>query len=129
MGWLLFLLAAGGGVAFALWNFHRKTAARRAASETRFEKIFKGSAQIPAGPPASAAEPSALAKAPPAASAAPPAAAQRLLGPAESQIYYLLKSGLRDFEIFAGVSLARVAGAAAEGREQVRTLIDGVSPQ
>ena len=123
MAWFLFLLAAAGGVAFAIWNFHRKTAARKAASEARFEKIFKGPARIPASPPpASAAEPSALAKAPPAASAAPLAAARRLLGPAESQIYYLLKSGLPDFEIFAGVSLARVAGAAAEGREREQQL-------
>ena len=51
MGWFLFLLAVAGGVAFAIWNFHRKTAARKAASEARFEKIFKGPAQIPANPP------------------------------------------------------------------------------
>lgn len=122
MGWLLFLLAVGGVVAFAIWNFRRKTTARRAASDARFEKIFKGSAQVPADPPGSAAQSSAPAKAPPAASAAPPAAAQRFLGPAESQIYYLLKSGLPDFEIFAGVSLARVVGAAGEGREREQQL-------
>lgn len=120
MAWFLFLLAVAGGVAFAIWNFHRKTAARKATSEARFEKIFKGPAQIPASPsPASdAPESSALAKTPPAATAGPPAAAQRFLGRAESLLYYLLKSGLPDFEIFAGVSLARVVGAAGEGREQ-----------
>lgn len=121
MGWFLFLLAVAGGVAFAIWNFHRKTAARKAASEARFEKIFKGPAQVPASPqpPAAApAESSAPAKAPPAASAAPPAAAQRFLGQAESRLYYLLKAGLPDSEVFAGVSLARVVGAAGEGREQ-----------
>jgi Protein of unknown function (DUF2726) len=121
LGWLLFLLAVAGGVAFAIWNFHRKTNARRAASEARFEKIFKGSAQVPVSPPppASAApESPAPAKAPPAASAVPPAAAQRFLGEAESVLYYLLKSGLPGFEVFAGVSLARVVGAAGDGREQ-----------
>lgn len=121
MGWFLFLLAVAGGVAFAIWNFHRKTAARKAASEARFEKIFKGPAQIPANPPppaSAAAESSAPAKAPPEASAAPPAAAQRFLGQAESLLYYLLKAGLPDSEVFAGVSLARVVGAAGEGREQ-----------
>jgi len=123
LGWFLFLLAVAGGVAFAIWNFHRKTAARKATSEARFEKIFKGPAQVPASPPpASAAESSAPAKAPPAASGAPPAAAQRFLGQAESQIYYLLKSGLPDFEVFAGVSLARVVGAAGEGREREQQL-------
>lgn len=123
MAWFLFLLAAAGGVAFAIWNFHRKTAARKAASEARFEKIFKGPAQVPASaPPASAAESSALAKTPLVAAAAQPAAAQRFLGQAESLVYYLLKAGLRDFEIFAGVSLARVVGAAGEGREREQQL-------
>lgn len=121
MGWLLFLLAVGGGVAFAIWNFHRKTAARKAASEARFEEIFKEQAQVRTGaqPPAStpAQSPNA-AKAAPAAAAAQPAVASRFLGEAESQLYYLLKSGLPDFEVFAGVSLARVVGAAGEGREQ-----------
>ncbi|MGH8648036.1 MAG: hypothetical protein ACREUP_01840, partial [Burkholderiales bacterium] len=103
MGWLLFLLAVAGGVAFALWNFHRKTAARKAASEARFEKIFKGPAPVPASPPpASAAESSALAKAPPAASAAPPAAAQRFLGQ-------------------AGIRLVRINPAALPQHEQIRT--------
>jgi len=118
LGWFVFLLAAAGGVAFAVWNFHRRTSARKAASEARFEKIFKGPAQVPASPlpPASAAESSALAKTPPAT------AAQRLLGPAESRVYYLLKAGLPDLEIFAGVSLARVVGAAGEGREREQQL-------
>jgi hypothetical protein len=74
LAWFLFLLAVAGGVAFAIWNFHRKTAARKAASEARFEEILKGPAQLPASPPppASAApESSALAKTPPAATAAP----------------------------------------------------------
>lgn len=121
MGWFLFLLAVAGSVAFTIWNFHRKTAARKAASEARFEKIFKGPAQVPANPPPPAAAPaesSAPAKAPPAALVTPPAAAQRFLGQAESLLYYLLKAGLPDSEVFAGVSLARVVGAAGEGREQ-----------
>jgi hypothetical protein len=51
--------------------------------------------------------------------------AERFLGKAESLLYYLLKSGLPDAEIFAGVSLARVLGAAGDGRDreqQVRRL-------
>ena len=73
MGWFVFLLAVAGGVAFAVWNFHRKTSARKAASEARFEKIFKGPAQIAASPPPASAAPglSVLKKTPPEASAAP----------------------------------------------------------
>ncbi|MGH8701743.1 MAG: DUF2726 domain-containing protein [Burkholderiales bacterium] len=129
--WYLLLLALAGGVVFAIWNFRRKTIAKRAASEARFEKMFKERAQLPATPqpkssgPSAAAVSTAPAKAPLAAAAAPPSATQRFLGQAESLLYYLLKAGLPDCEVFAGVSLARVVGAAGEGRDreqQVRRL-------
>lgn len=120
----LFLLAVAGGIAFAVWNYRRKVAAKKAASEARFEKMFKAQAQPPASPqptsPAAdpAGEPSTPAKSPPAPSAAQPVAAQRFLGKAESLLYYLLRAGLPDLEVFAGVSLARVVGAGGEGRER-----------
>ncbi len=131
MAWYLFLLAVAGGVAFAIWNFRRKAAASKAASEARFEQIFKERAQNPASPqPSSGAaappsESSAPAKAPAAIAATPPAATLRFLGQAESLLYYLLKAGLPGFEVFAGVSLARVVGAPGNGRDreqQVRRL-------
>ena len=131
MAWYLFLLAVAGGVVFAIWDFRKKAAARKATSEARLEKMFKGRAQLPAasqppssGPPA-AAVPSAPAKAPIAAAAAPPPATQRFLGQAESLLFYLLKAGLPDFEVFAGVSLARVVGVPGDGRDreqQIRRL-------
>jgi len=129
LGWFLFLLAVGGGVVFAIWNFRRKAAAAKAASAARFEQILRERAQIPASPqpkssagtPASSASakaPAAVAGTPPAA--APLAATQRFLGQAESLLYHLLKAGLPGFEVFAGVSLARVVGAPGneKGREQ-----------
>lgn len=131
MLWYLFLLAAAGVIVYAIWNYRRKVAASKAASEARFERMFKGRAQTPASPQPSsqaaapASESSAPAKAPATASATPPAAAQRFLGQAESLLYYLLKAGLPDFEVFAGVSLARVIGAPGDGRDreqQVRRL-------
>jgi hypothetical protein len=126
--WFLFLLAVAGGVVFAFWNYRRKAAASKAASEARFKRMFKGRTQTPASPqpsspaavPASAS--SAPAKAPPATPATVPAAAQRFLGRAESLIYYLLKAGLPGFEIFAGVSLARVVGAPGDGRDREQQL-------
>lgn len=116
------MLAAAAIAAYAIWNYRRKAAAQRAASEARFEKMFKEQAPAPAGaqPPfATASEPSVTANAPP---AAPPAAAQRFLGQAESLLYYLLKTGLPDLEVFAGVSLARVVGAGGNGREREQQL-------
>ena len=131
MLWYLFLLAAAGLVVYAIWNYRRKVAARRAASDARFEKMFKRQARPTASPqptsPAAvaASEPSTPAKAPPASSAAQPVAAQRFLGQAESLLYYLLKAGLPGFEVFAGVSLARLVGAPGDGRDreqQIRRL-------
>lgn len=116
MAGYLFLLAVAGGIVFAIWNYRRKAAASKAASEARFEQMFNGRTQT------AASESSAPAKAPAAAPATPPAATQRLLGQAESLLYYLLKAGLPDFEVFAGVSLARVVGAPGNGRDREQQL-------
>jgi hypothetical protein len=124
LAWYLFLLAVAGGVVFSIWNYRRKAAASKAASEARFEQMFKGRAQIPASaqPSSPAAVPASgsadPAKAPAAIAATPPAPTQRFLGQAESLLYYLLKAGLPGFEVFAGVSLARVAGATGNGRDR-----------
>lgn len=127
MAWYLFLLAAAGGVAYAIWNYRRKTAARKAASDARYAEMIKGqrlpaslqsnssAATVPGDTPAPA-------KASPVAPVTPPAAAQRFLGQTESLLYYLLKAGLSDHEIFAGVSLARFIVAAGDGREREQQL-------
>ena len=128
MAGYLFLLAVAGGIVFAIWNYRRKAAASKAASAARFEQMFNGRTQTAASPQPSspaaapASESSAPAKAPAAAPATPPAATQRLLGQAESLLYYLLKAGLPDFEVFAGVSLARVVGAPGNGRDREQQL-------
>jgi len=128
LAWYVFLLAAAGGVAFIVWNFHRKTAARKAASEARFEEMFKGRPQLPAN--SHSTSPAATtpggtpvpAKAPPAPPVTPSAAVQRFMGQTESQLYFLLKAALADLEVFAGVSLTRIVGAAGDGREREQQL-------
>ena len=128
MLWYLLALALVGIIVYAIWNYRRGTTARKAASSARFEKMFKGEAQLAPGlqPPFSnPGDASKQATAAPATSGAPPAVVERFLGKAESLLYYLLKAGLPDAEIFAGVSLARVVGASGEGRDreqQVRRL-------
>ena len=107
--WYVFLLAAAGGVAYAIWNFRKTTAARKAASVARFEKMFKGSAQpaVDPQPAAPSGDSASVSPAPTKAPATPPAASlkatERFLGQAESLLYYLLKAGLPDREVFAGV--------------------------
>ena len=130
MAWYLFLLAVAGGVGYSIWNFRRKAAASKAASKARFEQLFNERAQPsassrPSSTAASSGESAAPANVPPAIAAAPPASTERFLGQAESLLYYLLKAGLPGFEVFAGVSLARVVGATGNGRyreQQARRL-------
>jgi hypothetical protein len=123
--WYLLLLAAVGIIIFAIWNYRRGTAARKAASESRFEKMFKAEAQLVPGllpSSSSSADASASAKSAPAAPNVPPVAVERFLGKADALLYYLLKAGLPDAEVFAGVSLARVIGAGGEGRDREQQL-------
>lgn len=125
MLWYLLLLATVGVVVYVIWNYRRGTAARKAASAARFDKMFKAEVQLTPGaqlPTFFAADTSPLAKSAPAASIAPAVAAERFLGKSESLLYYLLKAGLPDHEIFAGVSLTRFIVAAGDGREREQQL-------
>jgi hypothetical protein len=119
--WFLLLLALIGIIAYAIWSYRKGTAARKAASEARFGKLFKEEAQVAPGlqhPFSNPGDASAQAKPAAAASSAPPVVVERFLGKAQSLLYYLLKAGLPEAEVFAGVSLARVVGAGGEGRDR-----------
>ena len=128
MAWYLFLLAVAGGVVFAIWSYRRKAAASKAASEARFERLFKAKATAGAASDLPAvSRPEAATRATPmaqaAASISPPR--ERFLGQSETLIYYLLKTGVPDHEVFASTTLASVVGAPGDGRdrdEQVRRL-------
>ena len=124
----LFLLVAAGAIAYFVWDFRRKAAAREAATKKRFEEMFLARpAPVPppgTSPPvvpASGVVPEtrvpAVAvvpetKAP--AVAAAPSARDRFLGQRETLLYRLLKAGIPDHEIFANVALASVASGGNE---------------
>ena len=117
--WYLLLLAAAGVAGYAIWIYRRKAAGRRSASAERFEKMFKKLAPAPgASQPPSPAPAEASLAATAVTPAAPTVATRRFLGQAESLLYYLLKAALPDFEVFAGVSLARVVGVNGTGRDR-----------
>jgi hypothetical protein len=134
--WFLFVLIGLGVLAYFIWDSRRKLAAREAASQRRFEEMLR--AQMAAGPHAAAAPASApgaaaaVAAAPPGAAApavsAPAAivsARDRFLGQAATLLYYLLKTGLPDHEVFASVSLASVVASPAgdsQREQQARRL-------
>lgn len=136
--WILVLVGVVAGIAYSIWNYRKKSAAREAASQQRFAELLReqaassgrpvpapaAAAPVPSPTPISHAAPAPPAPAPvPAAAAA--AARERFLGQHETLLYLLLKTGLPDHEIFANVSLASVVALPASGGEreqQVRRL-------
>ncbi len=130
MAWYLFLLFAAGIIFFGVWSSRKQIAAREAASKARFERMLRAPAQPAApaepAPTAAAASPSAppVSLAVPAPAKAPTAvpARERFLGRAETLLYYLLKTGLPGYEVFANVSLAAVISASGSGHEREQQL-------
>lgn len=125
MAWFLFALVAAALVGIAIWDLRRKAAAREAASKQRFEEMLQ--ARNAAGPRSATPAAPAPARASPAPANAPAAAAalparERFLEQRETLLYYLLKTGLPDHEIFANVSLASIVGAPASAREREQHL-------
>ena len=121
MAWYLFLLLAAGIILFGVWSSRKQIAAREAASKARFERLLNAPAQPAAAASPSTPSPSLAVPAPAKAPAAAPAR-ERFLGQAETLLYYLLKTGLPDYEVFANVSLASVIGASGSGHEREQQL-------
>ena len=121
---LLFLLPIVA-IAYIVLDHKRKRASREAASVGRLEEILAVAAHAPAEP--AAASPPADTAPLPAANTTISAPASyllrdRLLTPAQTLLYYLLKTGLSDHNVFAQTPVASVlepgAGLAAYAREE-----------
>ena len=106
--WYLFLLVPVVAVAYVIWAYRKRTADKEARSRERLVALVG----VPHGAGAPRQQPVAAAAAQPATAVAP-AAAVSLLTPPERLLYYVLKAGLPDHEIFPHVSLASVLGAPA----------------
>jgi hypothetical protein len=126
---LLFVLVAASGV--FVWDYRRKAARREAASKERLEQLVKAGATpapsaalAPASPAAAVAGPAAPASdaAAEEAPAAAYAARAQLLSQAERLIYYLLRTGLPDLEVFPKVPLAAVVEAPGKGYDHEQQL-------
>jgi uncharacterized protein DUF2726 len=116
--WYLFLFGMAVAIAFLVWDFRRKAAAREAASKQRFEEMFRArSTAAPLAAPLQAGAPAPDAAPPGAKQASPPAPAfpkGRFLGQRETLVYRLLKAGIPDHEVFANATLATVVGGKNE---------------
>jgi len=127
----LFLLIAAGGIVFVVWSTRKKIAAREAAAKARFERMLKAPAPAatsaepaPAAAmdTASAPSPSPAVPATTQVPAVPAPAMEHFLGKAETLLYYVVKTRLPEYELFAKVSLASVIGASGSGHEREQQL-------
>lgn len=114
--WYLLVLAPFVAIPILWWNYRRKIAARDRISDARWHKLVS----------TATAEPAAALAAGPATAAATRrtgfAQRGRVLDPAQTVLYYLLKNSLPDHEVLSCVALAVVlevpAGIAGSEREQ-----------
>lgn len=127
--WFWFFLAVALVTAVLIWDYRRKAAKRESVSRQRFQQLLKAgpTAAAPSGPAGDAVpEPVATGPAAPEGAPAPAYAARvRLLSPAETLVYYLLKSAIADHEVLAKVALATVVelpGSGYDREQQARRL-------
>jgi uncharacterized protein DUF2726 len=129
VGYLIFLVVMAIVIAVFVWDYRRKIAKREAVSKQRLAQLLK--ATTPAAPPVApppepvAAAATSVAPVMPSTIALP--ARERLLSQSETLIYYLLKTGIPDHEVFPKVALAAVVAVTGEGydREQQARRLSG----
>ena len=116
MFWYLLLLVPVAVGAYLLWDHRRKAAARAAASAERLNMILGATTYVP--PPAKPTPTVDKVPSPPlqvntpAPSTPGYATRERVLTPPETLLYYLLKTGLPEYHVFAHVTLRAVLDAA-----------------
>ena len=125
--WLL-ILTPVIAVVIIVRVYQKKTAEREAARSKRFDEIFGGmdKASQPKTPTPVPVAPVAASPAAPAVQTAAWVAKEKFLEPQAKLLYYLLKSGLPDHEVFANVSAGAVISAASALRKPVDGVIDFV---
>lgn len=129
MAWFLLFVVVGGAIfAVLAWDYRKKAAAREAESQKRFAIMMRAQTAAARTPEPSAAAvpvPGAPAPAKPSTAAAPAPVRDRFLGQRETLLYYLLRAGVPDHEVFPNVPLASVVavpGTGVEREQQLRRL-------
>lgn len=98
--WYLLVLAPFAAIAFFWWNYRRKQAQREREAGERWQQILSET---------TAAAPTVQTPAPAAAVAAPQYRGRdRILDPAETLLFFLLRTELPEFEILVRVGLDRL---------------------
>lgn len=124
--WYVLVLAPVIAVPLLWWSYQRKQAARERQASERWNSVVQQ---------ATKAETKAAATAQPPASAATSGTSasvayhrrERLLGPAETLAYYLLRSGLTDCEVLVGVRLDQIVTVADASGPSAAGRLNGLS--
>jgi hypothetical protein len=101
--YLLLLVVPLGAVGYIVWDFRRRTALRDAARAGRLEALIGSAAVVADAAPATTKEQVGSARL-----ESPVSARERLLTPAQTLVYYLLKTALPQHLVFARVPLSFV---------------------
>lgn len=124
--WYLLSLVPAGAIAYLVWAYRKKIAQKAAVSDLRFRELLAAGSPV-AMSQAPAEDGCAAVTVPMTASASGIPAyfpKARLLDLPETLLYYVLKAGLPEHEIFAQVNLAAMLDvpqtAQGYGREQLR---------
>ena len=115
--YLLLALLPIAALAYIVWDHRRKAAQREAASAARMQELLGVAAANPAPAQtsdAAGATAAAAAEAPPAKRAGSYEVRQRVLTPPQTLLYYLLRTGLPDYVVFAQLPVASVLDAPAD---------------
>lgn len=122
-GYLLLVLIPVLAIVYIIWDHKRKAAQRAAASAGRLDEIIGSLAPAP-GVQRDARGPQEIASSGTPSAAPLYVARERLLSPVQTLLYFLLRTGLPDYVIFAHVPLASVldAGPGLSGLARDETL-------
>lgn len=117
--WYLLVLAPFIAIPILWWNYRRKQAAREQMAGERWRKIVSKSTNEEGAPEAVAPVQ------PPSATPVPQMHYQRrdrLLDPAQTLMYYLLRTGLPEYEVLTQVGLDRLLTLPADTPDAAREL-------
>ena len=121
----LFILALLVAIGYVIWAYRKKSAEKAAARSERYQQLFAAHLQPPGPVKEGPSKPTPVTPSSAAtrtAATAIYARKERLLSPQETLLYYVLKAGLPDHEIFARVNLSAILEVArtlqAHEREQ-----------
>lgn len=129
--WYLLMLAPLIATALFWWSYRRKQAARERLANERWQQLVSKAATPVNEVPAAAAAVSEAAipqKTMPSVVSQSYRSRERLLEPAETLFYFLLRTQLPEYEVLSAVSLSRLLVISAGSETERERMARGLSP-